>query len=150
KSASYDPQRDSTVRVQVGKLRQKLDEYYREQGSDHRMRISVPKGAFRLQLEAKPLHVEQLPGGRPALVKYLVPVLACMAVALGGYMLGSRRAERTASGSPAAKWTPELRILWQPIVGNGMPIVVSYDVAMTIEMAPWKIRNPNINDPEEL
>src|SRR5215470_13134482 len=71
KSSSYDPQRDSTVRVQVGKLRQKLDEYYREQGADHRVRISVPKGAFRLQLDAKPHHVEP-PGARPSFVKFLI------------------------------------------------------------------------------
>jgi len=150
KSTSYDPQRDSTVRVQVGKLRQKLDDYYREQGAGHRVRISVPKGAFRVQLEPKPLRIEPLPIARPTLLKYLVPVLACIVVALGAYFLGARRAARTATGWQLANWTPDLRLLWQPIVGNGMPIVISYDVAMTIEMAPWKIRNPNINDPEEL
>ncbi|WP_165420042.1 hypothetical protein [Edaphobacter modestus] len=32
KPASYDPQQNSTVRIQVGRLRQKLAEYYRTEG----------------------------------------------------------------------------------------------------------------------
>ena len=61
KSPSYDPQRDSTVRAQVAKLRQKLDEYYREQGAGRGMRISVPKGTFRLDLETIRIPKETFP-----------------------------------------------------------------------------------------
>src|SRR5581483_5549063 len=35
KPASYDPKVDSSVRVQAGKLRAKLDEYYRGEGADN-------------------------------------------------------------------------------------------------------------------
>src|SRR4029077_5940513 len=34
KPPSYDPRQDSVVRIQVGRLRQKLAEYYRTEGKD--------------------------------------------------------------------------------------------------------------------
>jgi hypothetical protein len=149
KSSAYDPQRDSTVRVQVGKLRQKLDEYYREQGAAHRMRISLPKGTFRLQLESKP-HRVQAGEQRVPFLWIGVAALAVLVIAFASYSLGLRRAARTNPASASGTSTPDLSLFWQPIVGNGMPIVVSYDLAMTIEVPPWKFRDPDINDPEEL
>jgi hypothetical protein len=152
KSGSYDPQRDSTVRAQVAKLRQKLDEYYRTDGAEHPVRISVPKGAFRLQLESqlesKPQRIAAI-GRGPQSLRLLIPVLACLATALVAYRLGTWKAAR-ATALPEREWTPELRLFWQPIIGNGLPVVVSYDVAMTVEVPPWKFRNPDINDPGEL
>ncbi len=149
KSASYDPQRDSTVRVQVGKLRQKLDEYYREQGADHPARISLPKGAFRLQLELKPRGIPPSPPKRP-IRGTLVSALAGFAIAVAAFSMGSWRAVRSSTIGPGSNWTAEQRTLWQPVAGNGMPIVISYDLAMTVAVPPWKFRDPGINDPEEL
>jgi hypothetical protein len=150
KSASYDPQRDSTVRVHVGKLRQKLDEYYRDQGAEHRLRISLPKGTFRLQLESQQNGAPPEEKSRPNFRRYLIPVAAGLLIAVLFYLLGARKSARAGASEAGLAWTPELRLFWQPIVGNGMPIIISYDVAMTIELPPWKIRNPNINTPEEL
>lgn len=149
KSASYDPQRDSTVRVQVGRLRLKLDEYYREQGVSHPVRLTLPKGTFRLELESQPQILPTQPN-RPAVPKWLVLMLAGLFIGVAAYTLGSRRAEHANRASAVGAWTPELRLLWQPIVGNGRAIVVSYDIAMTIEVPPWRLRNPEINDPEEV
>jgi hypothetical protein len=149
KSESYDPQRDSTVRVQVGKLRQKLDEYYRQQGAAHRVHICLPKGTFRLQLECKPRRLKIL-AMRTQAPRVLILALIGLLIGFFAYSLGARRSMRTSTELPRGGWTPELRLLWQPIVGNGMPIVVSFDLAMTVEMPPWRFRNPNINDPEEL
>jgi hypothetical protein len=149
KSASYDPQHDSTVRVQVGKLRQRLNEYYREQGTAHKVHISLPKGTFCLQLESKPQRL-RFSVRLAQVLRFSIPVLAALAIGFGAYTLGVRKTARTAAAWPGAGWTPDLRLLWQPIVGSGIPIVLSYDVAMTVEVPPWKLRNPTINDPEEL
>ncbi len=51
KSSSYDPRHDSIVRLQVGRLRQKLLSYYQSEGSDDHVLIGLPKGAFRLTFE---------------------------------------------------------------------------------------------------
>jgi serine/threonine-protein kinase len=43
---SYDPRTDTIVRVQAGRLRSKLHEYYRDQGSRDPVRIEIPKGTY--------------------------------------------------------------------------------------------------------
>ena len=42
--ADFDPRLDSTVRVQTGRLRSKLNEYYSGQGSEDRLIVEIPKG----------------------------------------------------------------------------------------------------------
>ncbi len=49
----YDPKLDSSVRVQAGKLRQKLDEYYRTEGAGDPIRVELPKGHFRLEFQSR-------------------------------------------------------------------------------------------------
>jgi hypothetical protein len=44
--ADYDPRVDSIVRVEAGKLRSRLAQYYDESGRDSPVRISVPKGGY--------------------------------------------------------------------------------------------------------
>src|ERR1017187_5871161 len=48
KPDTYDPKTDSSVRVQAGKLRQKLAEYYRTDGLADPLIVELPKGHFRL------------------------------------------------------------------------------------------------------
>ena len=42
----YDPRTDTIVRVQATRLRSKLNEYYRTEGSDDPLRIELPKGSY--------------------------------------------------------------------------------------------------------
>ena len=52
----FDPQSDSTVRVQAGRLRVKLAEYYAHEGADDPILVEIPKGSYVLsfQLRGKP------------------------------------------------------------------------------------------------
>jgi len=43
---TYDPRVDSTVRVHAGKLRDRLREYYLDEGKSSAVRIDVPKGTY--------------------------------------------------------------------------------------------------------
>src|SRR3974390_2161559 len=47
----YDPRLDSTVRIQIGRLRQKLADYYSEEGKDNPVVVHLPKGRFGLICE---------------------------------------------------------------------------------------------------
>jgi hypothetical protein len=47
--ADFDPQSDSMIRVQVGRLRAKLSEYYSSEGANDSLIIELPKGAYHLQ-----------------------------------------------------------------------------------------------------
>ena len=42
----YDPRTDSIVRVEAQRLRRKLREYYKEQGSEDRVLMTLPAGTY--------------------------------------------------------------------------------------------------------
>ena len=54
--AGFDPQSDSTVRVQAGRLRVKLAEYYTHEGVSDPILVEIPKGSYVLSfhLRGKP------------------------------------------------------------------------------------------------
>jgi hypothetical protein len=57
--ADFDPQADSTVRVQVGRLRQKLQEYYHTEGARDALQVELPKGSYALEIHRAPATVEK-------------------------------------------------------------------------------------------
>ena len=46
--ADFDPQFDSAIRVQAGRLRQKLVEYYATEGVSDPIQVEMPKGGYLL------------------------------------------------------------------------------------------------------
>ncbi len=52
--AGFDPQSDSTVRVQAGRLRVKLSEYYAHEGVDDPIVVEIPKGSYALTFHLRP------------------------------------------------------------------------------------------------
>jgi hypothetical protein len=58
RSGGFDPQNDSTVRVQAGRLRLKLAEYYSHEGEDDPIVVELPKGSYSLTFHMR------APGGQ--------------------------------------------------------------------------------------
>src|SRR5712671_5447550 len=58
RSGGFDPQNDSTVRVQAGRLRLKLAEYYAHEGHDDPIVVELPKGSYSLTFHVR------TPGGQ--------------------------------------------------------------------------------------
>jgi hypothetical protein len=58
RSGGFDPQSDSTVRVQAGRLRLKLAEYYANEGREDPIVVELPKGSYSLTFHAR------TPGGQ--------------------------------------------------------------------------------------
>jgi len=58
RSGAFDPQSDSTVRVQAGRLRMKLAEYYAHEGPEDSVIVELPKGSYSLTFHAR------TPGGQ--------------------------------------------------------------------------------------
>jgi hypothetical protein len=54
RSADFDPQLDSMVRVQAGRLRGKLAEYYAANGTEDAITIELPKGTYVLAFHHHP------------------------------------------------------------------------------------------------
>src|ERR1700752_764484 len=46
--ADFDPQVDSTIRVQAGRLRAKMAEYYSSEGAEDPIVVELPKGTYVL------------------------------------------------------------------------------------------------------
>src|SRR5882757_2427401 len=82
KPSSYDPRQESVVRMHVGRLRQKLAEYYRTEGQDDPVIVDLPKGAFTLIFSPRPV-VDVLP---PA-VETPRPAVSTREIALAGSLL---------------------------------------------------------------
>src|SRR5580692_9848015 len=65
--ADFDSRVDSTVRVQTGRLRSKLAEYYAGEGVPDRLVIEIPKGAYSLTYHVRsPIEAQAPPVGAPA------------------------------------------------------------------------------------
>lgn len=46
RSPNFDPQSDSTIRVQAGRLRLKIAEYYASEGTEDPIQVEMPKGTY--------------------------------------------------------------------------------------------------------
>lgn len=81
RSQDFDPQQDSIVRVEVGRLRQALEHYYLTDGKNASLKISIPKGQYRPVFTPVET-VEEAPPRKPKKAAALAG--AIVAVALAG------------------------------------------------------------------
>jgi adenylate cyclase len=61
RDASYDPRVDSIVRVEAGRLRTRLDEYYANDGASSGVRITLPKGGYVAQFSTSSPRDSRIP-----------------------------------------------------------------------------------------
>lgn len=130
KPEDYDPRLDSTVRIQIGRLRQKLAEYYQDEGKADPVLIDLPKGQFRLVCDARaaealPPEVAVPAAAAPAAARWrwATFILAAVCVCLAAAWIATAIARRS-PGAPAS-WSPELAQLWRPFVNSGRPLLIA-------------------------
>ena len=58
RDASYDPAVDATVRVEAGRLRSRLRDYYSDPGRNDPVIIEIPRGAYRATFNLRPTRDE--------------------------------------------------------------------------------------------
>jgi TolB-like protein len=110
---SYDPRLDSIVRVEAGRLRNRLDEYYNGEGAASALRVSLPKGGYSAQFnrpqapQPAVTSTAVVAGAQPVRRSATVPLAAVLLVAIAAmvFWLGSR--DRT----PAADLRPTAAVL---------------------------------------
>ena len=133
KPASYDPRQESTVRMHVARLRQKLAEYYRVEGVDDPVIVDLPKGGFKMTFEPRPPErrfveapaIVEVP--RPRYRREMMLAATCGVAIVCALLLAAAlwRLERnTPVPAAVAAWTPELRELWAPILASNRPLVI--------------------------
>ncbi|MBI4906136.1 MAG: tetratricopeptide repeat protein [Acidobacteria bacterium] len=80
----YDPHHDSLVRVEIGKLRQRLAKHYETGGTADPVRLEIPKGAYAVLVQRSPLPVQAPPEPLPvpAATGRRIPLIAGAALAM--------------------------------------------------------------------
>jgi adenylate cyclase len=79
----YDPRLDSIVRVEAGRLRTRLDEYYNSEGAGSPIRISLPRGGYTARFEPQAPPAEPQAQEAPRRSKALVLLAAVLIVTVG-------------------------------------------------------------------
>jgi adenylate cyclase len=105
----YDPRLDSIVRVEAGRLRTKLDEYYNGEGAVSPVRISLPRGGYSAQFDRTVASAAVRPAGTPGRKSMAtVPLAAILLMAVGAmvFWLGSRDRSVRADLRPTAAVLP--------------------------------------------
>lgn len=146
KPRDYDPQEDASVRVQIGRLRQKLEEYYRTEGVGDPLIIELPKRQFALQFHPQsrppeipltapeaastatatlPVPVDELPPRLPG-VSWPSLLAGAFVVALlwAGWSFWKTRAPESSPKAADAE-SLELNELWQPFLASNRPVTMA-------------------------
>lgn len=84
RDASYDPAVNNTVRVEAGRLRSRLREYYALEGRADPLLIEVPKGSYRVLVHTREPGAPAAPAS-PSLAPLLAVPLAFLLGAFFGY-----------------------------------------------------------------
>ena len=99
--ADFDPKVDTIVRVEAGKLRKRLEEYYADEGVSAAVRIEVPKGTYVPQFQY--CARTPAPAASPR-YRYAAGILALLLVAAGAWGTWRFRV-------PAAPVNPSIAVL---------------------------------------
>ncbi|MFY9804614.1 MAG: helix-turn-helix domain-containing protein [Candidatus Acidiferrales bacterium] len=131
----FDPQVDSTIRVQAGRLRAKLAEYYSSEGSEDPTVVELPKGTYLLafhhravsnfrshgsgahQVEYDDSGLRQTARNRLAAIVTLATLLGA-AVLVIAVMLAARKAPDTTHASDTAAAPEAFQVFWKPFTAS--------------------------------
>jgi hypothetical protein len=153
KSSTYDPQHNSAVRIQMGRLRQRLAEYYRSEGKNDPMIVDLPKGRFRLTFEQRSIAPtfagETSPSPTPPAPPIKIPDsapsrttglsssrlgagLLAAALLLGlGYLLGRTPVRQQSLADGGSR---DLETLWEPFLSQKLPLILSIEDPLFAEI----------------
>jgi len=123
----FDPQSDSTIRVQAGRLRAKLADYYSTEGAGDDVEVELPKGNYAAQFHLRSANTSKKTNIRAVSIgpsatsefstrKYLAAtvvlatLLVVALVAIGALL--TLRQKPIASAKADRTLPPELPILW--------------------------------------
>jgi hypothetical protein len=119
----FDPSQDSMVRVYAHNLRQKLVQYYADQGSEDADPISIPKGEYRIVLGAEepastPAAADPVPSSRNVRLTLVVALSIAAGIAID-------RLWTAGSDAPAALVQQVAdSALWAPVMDDDIPVTL--------------------------
>src|SRR5258708_25819015 len=162
--AGFDPQSDSTVRVQPGRLRVKLAQYYAHEGPDDPILVELPKGSYALTFHLRTpvasgpaqhpvrLEREEKPAGRSSNRGWVIAVV-CLAVLLAASLLTTALLLAGRGRAPASAKDPvpvAYQIFWNRFVSAPQPPWVIFSNANFVGRPQTNMRyfNPSTDSRE--
>jgi hypothetical protein len=150
KPATYDPRQDSIVRLQVGRLRQKLATYYQTEAGAGDVRISLPKGGFQLKFEPVPAVAPPAEGERPRTWRVRAMALglagALLWAAVSTFLFISERRKTVAD-----PWNADLEALWAPFLESHRSVLLCLGAPLFVRIPNYGFfRDPRSNDWDEV
>jgi len=155
----YDPRVDSIVRVEAGRVRTKLREYYSTEGRQDPVIIDLPKGSYipsiitRETLRRRAgLSGISIIRGKGLLILTSVSALIC--ATLAAYLLyqnAQMRQEMEARRQPVL--TEEIRAVWAPFLAPGVQTYIVFgspffyfSPAQRLFLRPYDIKDPQSSE----
>jgi len=148
---SFDAKTDATVRVQISRLRQRLEKFYQQEGAACTERIVIPLGSHHIEIETveapeppKPL-AEPVPNAVSHYLLVACTVLAMAAIGLGAALVRTR-------ASAARTTAPAAPRLWQAFFGNHLatriilPTPIFFAFSPNGPLATIMVRDTSINE----
>jgi hypothetical protein len=149
KPATYDPRQDAAVRLHASRLRQKLDDYYRNEGKGDSLIVELPKGRFKIAWHPRgveTLPVVPVPSSPVVIPQRIEPAPPSTAphtlkvwrnVAIGATAIAlvfafatvwslARASKTFATTRAATGSTPELDELWRPFLSPAHHLIIAF------------------------
>lgn len=155
KPSDYDPRIDPTVRVDIGKLRTKLKDFFQNEGANQPVHLEIPKGRYDVCYHrvAPPTPIlfpvvsaEPKPTTSSPKLYWLAAttVLAMSLIFFAGFKLA-----RPSAAEPAAL-TSELQQFWQPYLSGEKPALLVFGTPMFVRLDRYFYREPRLNRWEDV
>ena len=144
RTAHFDPRLDATVRVQTGRLRSKLAEYYALEGTQDPLFLDIPKGSYSLalhrqprpasdpeQIAAAPAPLTERPvsAAKPPGGAFWVLSTVCLGLLAALIYVIVQRPFTEAAAPPGAVAPAVLRIFWRGFIDRPEPPLVVFSNA---------------------
>ncbi|MCW5964733.1 MAG: helix-turn-helix domain-containing protein [Bryobacterales bacterium] len=145
KRQHFDPKVDASVRVHISRLRQKLREYFEDEGRLQPFRIVIPQGTHTLQIEeAQPEPTAAIWIRR--LKRAWVPALALLLAVVSGFLW--YEASRVRNELARLRGTLELPAVWQAILKPGRLTRIIYPIPVFYQWDTIRMRDVRVNHPD--
>ncbi len=102
RASDFDPRADTIVRVEAGKLRKRLEQYYEDEGRDRELRIVIPKGTYVPRFEERIAAQAEVGPRRRWWIYAMVAALAAGAA----FAFWSRQRDGSRDGEPTIAILP--------------------------------------------
>jgi hypothetical protein len=153
--STYDPQHDSVVRIQMGRLRQKLAEYYRTEGKDDVTIIDLPKGRFKLscvsRLPISGAAIVPSPKGKTSVFELVGAAnWVWFCILLVSVSLAYSMSRTNAANLPTSEHGMDKSIseLWHPFLAANRPLIIAFEDPLFVRLPGTQliVRDLSIND----